>query len=185
MPSLVEENCECPGGGARAQARRMFLPLLVILNLACSVGTYDCSQGSASPSASIWTVSALYFLGTLTLSVGLVWATLDELGSDFCPVSLVIPHSKESFHACLNLVFMIFIFRERGKGGERQGEKHWCGRRTLVGCLSHVLPLAHVPTGDQNLQPRHVPWPGLRLVTFAEWRSTNRATPVGPFLFQF
>ena len=32
-------------------------------------------------------------------------------------------------------------FRERGKKGERVGEKHQCERKTLSNCLSHAPPL--------------------------------------------
>ena len=42
--------------------------------------------------------------------------------------------------------FYLFIFREKGREGEREGEKHQC----VVGS-----PVS--PTGDLGPQPRHVP----------------------------
>ena len=44
--------------------------------------------------------------------------------------------------------------------GEREGEKHWCMRDTLMGCLSHA------PKWGPDLQPRHVPWLRIEPVTF-------------------
>ena len=42
--------------------------------------------------------------------------------------------------------FYLFIFRQRGKEGEREGEKHQC------------VVASHVPlTGEPGPQPRHVP----------------------------
>ena len=48
-------------------------------------------------------------------------------------------------------VKILFIFRERGKEGERQRKKHRCERETLIGCLAHAsnmgpgLQLSHAP----------------------------------------
>ena len=33
---------------------------------------------------------------------------------------------------------MLIDFRERGREGEREGEKHGCVRQTSFDCLSHV-----------------------------------------------
>ena len=70
------------------------------------------------------------------------------------------------------LRFYLFIFRKRGREGEKEGEKHWCVRKT-VRCLSY----AH--KRGPGLQPRHVPWPGIEPATFqlAGWRSVHWATP--------
>ena len=38
---------------------------------------------------------------------------------------------------------ILFIFRERGREGEREQEKHQCPRNTSISCLSHA------PNGDQ------------------------------------
>ena len=54
----------------------------------------------------------------------------------------------------------LFILRERGWKGERQGEKHKGVRETPIGYLLHAPQLG---TGSQ---PRHVPRPGIKLVTF-------------------
>ena len=50
--------------------------------------------------------------------------------------------------------FFISLFRERGKEGESEGEKHQVG--------------ASCPCSTQGLgpHPRHVPWPGIEPVTF-------------------
>ena len=45
----------------------------------------------------------------------------------------------------LFLRFYLFIFREKGREGEREGEKHQC-----------VVASHAAPTGDQGPQPRHV-----------------------------
>ena len=48
--------------------------------------------------------------------------------------------------------FVLFIFRERRKEGEREGEKHQC------------VVASHVPPNwGPGLQPRHVPWLGIKL----------------------
>ena len=47
--------------------------------------------------------------------------------------------------------FYLFVFRERRREGEREGEKHQCARETsMCGCL------AHTPHWGPDLQPRHV-----------------------------
>ena len=49
-------------------------------------------------------------------------------------------HSKVSCNIFLffsKLIIYLFIFRERGKEGEGQGEKHSCARETWMDCLSH------------------------------------------------
>ena len=65
-------------------------------------------------------------------------------------------------------IFYSFIFRERGREREREGEKHQC----VV--VSHAS-LYWRP--DQ--QPRHVPWLGIKPVTlgFTGWPSIHWATP--------
>ena len=44
-----------------------------------------------------------------------------------------------------------FISTERGKEGEREGEKHRCVGETSIGYLSHT------PNGAPGLKPRYVP----------------------------
>ena len=69
--------------------------------------------------------------------------------------------------------FSLFIFRERGRVGEREGEKLRCGRDTWIGCLSQA------PSWGPGLQPRPVPWLGIKPATFwfASLPSTHWATP--------
>ena len=57
--------------------------------------------------------------------------------------------------------------------GEREGEKYQCMRDTSIGCLSHA------PNWGPGLQPRHVPWLGIKPATFwfAGWCSIHWATP--------
>ena len=62
----------------------------------------------------------------------------------------------------------LFIFRESGREGEREGEKH------------QSVVASHTPHHwGPGLQPRHVPWPGIRPVTlcFIGWHSIHWATP--------
>ena len=58
------------------------------------------------------------------------------------------------------LRFYLLIFRKRRRKGEREGEKHPCVRDTLIGCLLWT------PNWRPGPQPRHVPWLGIKLVTF-------------------
>ena len=64
--------------------------------------------------------------------------------------------------------FYLFIFRERVKEGEREGEKYQC---VVVSCTSH-----HWGPGPQS---RHVPWLGFVWVTlwFIVWHSIHWVTP--------
>ena len=42
--------------------------------------------------------------------------------------------------------YFIYLFLGRGREGEKEGEKHWCVRESLIGCLSYMPPpgdLAH------------------------------------------
>ena len=68
--------------------------------------------------------------------------------------------------------FYLFNFRERGREEEREGEKHWCVRDTLITCLSHA------PSRGPGPQPRHVPWWGIEPAAFhfAGWHSIHWAT---------
>ena len=60
-----------------------------------------------------------------------------------------------SSHTLSSYLFFILkylsIFRERGREGERQGERLRCGKEISVVCLS--------PGRRLNPQPRYVPWP--------------------------
>ena len=77
------------------------------------------------------------------------------------------------------LKMILFIFRDKGRKGKREGEKHWCVRDTLIGCLLHISNWGPGP------QPRHVPWLGVKPVTFpfAGWHSIHWATPARACLY--
>ena len=53
----------------------------------------------------------------------------------------------------------LFVFRERGREGEREGEKHQCVRETSISCLFYA------PNQGPGLQPRHVPSLGIEPAT--------------------
>ena len=70
--------------------------------------------------------------------------------------------------------YLIYLFlREWGREEEQEREKHQYVRDTSVSCLSY----------DSNwgpgLQPKHVPWLGIELVTpwVASWCSIHWVTP--------
>ena len=91
-------------------------------------------------------------------------------GTDFVSRETSGWKSRFSIH-CNN--FYLFIFRERGREGEREGEKHWCVRDTSIGCLSNA------PSWGPGPQPRHVSSLGIKTVPF--WftgqHSIHWATP--------
>ena len=71
---------------------------------------------------------------------------------------LIFGHYKWHQHPCIYIIVhackifytdYLFIFRDRGREGERGGKKHCCERETSIGCLSCV------------------PWPGTEPVTQA------------------
>ena len=66
--------------------------------------------------------------------------------------------------------FYLFIFRERGREGEREGKKYQCA------VASHVPP----PQGGPGRQPRHGPWLGIEPATLwftARTQSTGLHQP--------
>ena len=72
--------------------------------------------------------------------------------------------------------FYLFTFWEKGREGEREGERHRYVRETSVGCLLHTH------NWGPGLQLRHVPWQGLKPATFQflfeliHWATPARAT---------
>ena len=70
--------------------------------------------------------------------------------------------------------FHLFIFRGRGRGGEREGERHPC-----MAASCHLPPY-----WGPGPQPRHVPWLGIELVTlwFSGQNSIHWATPARALL---
>ena len=57
------------------------------------------------------------------------------------------------------LFIYLFIYRSRGRKGEREGEKHWCERETLIGCILYALSqgLTHSPGMCPDQEPNR--WP--------------------------
>ena len=59
-----------------------------------------------------------------------------------------------SYHFCAFFFFFfykflhiyLFMSREQGREEEREGEKHWCERETLIGCLLNEYCLGIEPT---------------------------------------
>ena len=74
-------------------------------------------------------------------------------------------------HHFLKIFIDLFIFRERGREGEREGEKHQC-------VVAFCMPPHHWGSG---LKPWHVPWLGIKPVTlwFTGQHSIHWATPAG------
>ena len=94
---------------------------------------------------------ALIFLNNRNFSFSFL-----QSGFPLLPLSIIF-HSNLFFPQR----FYLFIFRERGREGEREGEKHQCARETLIGCSLHAL--SQRPAEYPQL--RHVPWLGIELVT--------------------
>ena len=66
----------------------------------------------------------------------------------------------------------LFIFRERRREGEREGEKHRCARRTFIGCLSHI------PSGELAWNPSVCPdWESNQWPFSSDRHSIHWATP--------
>ena len=60
----------------------------------------------------------------------------------------------------INIFLRFYLFiSERGREGEREGEKHQCVRETSISCLSCTTNRGLGP------KPRHVPWLGIELAT--------------------
>ena len=60
----------------------------------------------------------------------------------FCILVLILMwlcEEKSYVCLCCHLDWKsLFIFRERGRDEEREGQKHQCARETLISCLSHT-----------------------------------------------
>ena len=103
------------------------------------------------------------------------------------PLTYLLPPLLRSlgtgFFLCVWSAFkkrkILFIFRERGREGDREGGKHLCERESLISCFSHT------PCQGPGPHPRHVSWLGIKLVTFRsmEWGPTHWATPVRDIYF--
>ena len=64
---------------------------------------------------------------------------------------------------------ILLFIRERGREGEREGEKHRWVREAWIGFLSYT------PNSGLSLPSRHVPWLGMELAAFqfAGWCSSK------------
>ena len=67
--------------------------------------------------------------------------------------------------------FKVFIFRERGREGEREGEEHHCEKHWPVASGTRL-------DRGPNLQPRHVPWPVIKPPALALWDDTRPSEPL-------
>ena len=69
-------------------------------------------------------------------------------------MSYYLPRVKRVFFPCLFFFKVLFIFRERGKDGEKEGEDHQC---VVVSCAPSTVELACNPdTGpdwESNWRP--------------------------------
>ena len=71
-----------------------------------------------------------------------------DWGLDMCPCH------RKSFFSFLFLRFYLFIFRERGREGEREGEKHQCVVASHVAPTGdHAHNLGICPAWESNRQP--------------------------------
>ena len=88
-----------------------------------------------------------------------------QAGSDLSN-RVVVRHDCRLGAACL-FVLRFYLFTVREQGGRRRG------RETSIRCLSHT------PSWGPGLQPKHVPWLGIKPVTFqfAGQRSIHWTTP--------
>ena len=90
------------------------------------------------------------------------------------------------FYLLISFFFFKILFGFRREGREKERERNsnvsTFVRDTWISCLSHA------PNWGPGLQPRHVPWPGIKLITFqfAGQSSIHWATPARvPFFIIF
>ena len=72
-------------------------------------------------------------------------------------------------------IFYLFTFRDKGREGEREGEKLQCARGTSICCSPH----AH--NWEPGPETEALPWWGIKPSSFwfAGWHSIHWATPAG------
>ena len=91
----------------------------------------------------------------------------------------IIAHAGQGSQSvfCFHFLKSLFIFRETGREGRREEEKHWCVRETWISCLSQA------PHQGPGLQPRHVPWLGINWRPLTLLNNTQFTEPHQPGLF--
>ena len=91
-------------------------------------------------------------------------------------IKIVENFNVKKVNRLIFLKIFLFILRERGREGEKEGEKHQC-----------VVASHAPPTGDLAWQPRHVLWLGIEPATlwFAGWHSIHWTTPARVSLLIF
>ena len=89
-------------------------------------------SGSASNSVSLTISTTLAVTSTLkSLTLKIIFECWNQLlPTPADDDTLTSSHESEIFF----FFYILFIFREKG----REGEKHWCVRKTLIGCLLHT-----------------------------------------------
>ena len=83
-------------------------------------------------------------------------------------------HNSCYFFKSRGLLFflrILFIFRERRRKGEREGEKHQCVRETSIACLLLT------PSWGCGQQPRCVPWQELNRWPFGSQVGAQSTEP--------
>ena len=97
------------------------------------------------------------------------WGCARGNGLMFLSHSFSLPYPLSENKQTFFKDFILFIFRQRGREGEREGEKSQC-----------VVASRAPPTGDLAHNPvRHVPWLGIKPATlwFSGRCSIHWATP--------
>ena len=98
-----------------------------------------------------------------------------ELNMHFLRTTLnrqwLLTHSRSSIKFTSFLKKILFIFRERRREEEREGETRRCARDTWIGCLLYALDQGPGP------KPSHVPWSGIKLKTFSFQDSAHPTEP--------
>ena len=73
---------------------------------------------------------------------------------------------------CFNY-FYLFVFREKRREGEKEGEKHWWEIETSISCLLYMLH----PSGDWTHNPEMCRDQELNQQPFALWEGTHQTEP--------
>ena len=111
-----------------------------------------------------WKIVPSPFLPILPLPFLLAAISLFSVSTNLC-----------LFSAIFFIGDFVYLFLESREGRKKKRERNISVQDKLIGCLSHA------PNRGPGLQPRHVPWLGIKLATFwlAGWHSVHWATPAG------